>query len=372
MSKVLHICSWFPSREQPTLGNFIQNHIEAISEKHQGFVLYACESHTKGLEIEERENYTIVRVYFKKKLPLLSLRQALQRGWRFIQKQGFTPQLLHLHVAYPAAIFVATLPLPLVISEHFSGYLPYRNHQWTAFQKAILRQIYKRAQCFFPVSDELGQAIQNMGVRTPYWVIGNVVNTKRFKPLPVKAKKPFRFLHISTLQNSTKNITGLLHSYKAAADVDPDITLAIGGDGDIRWLGQEISRAKIDPDKVEILSEMTPDEVVSEMQKADCFVLFSHVENQPVVILEALCCGLPVIATRVGAIPQIIDKSNGILVEPRDEIGLQKALLKIAASFNWNKEAIVQKAHAQYSVEAIARQFSEAYASALPKGASHR
>lgn len=372
MSKVLHICSWFPSREHPTLGNFIQNHIEAISAHHPGYVLYACESSTKGLEIEERENYTIVRVYFKKVFPLLSLRQALQRGWRFIQEQGFSPQLVHLHVAYPAAVFAQSLPYPLVVSEHFSGFLSYRDHQWKAFQKIILKRIYNRAAHFLPVSDELGKAIQDMGVHTPYRVIGNAVNTKRFKPLPVKAKKPFRFLHISTLQNSTKNITGLLHSFKAAADLDPDIMLAIGGDGDILWLREEITRAGLDPQKVEILPEMKPTEVAREMQKSDGFVLFSNVENQPVVLLEALCCGLPVIATRVGAIPQVIDESNGLLVAPKDEMALKKAFLKLAAAFGWNKESIVQKAHAQYSTEAIAQQFSEVYASVLQKDASSR
>lgn len=371
MAKVLHICSWFPSREHPTLGNFIQNHIEAISKQHQAYVLYACESQSSGLETEQNDSYTIVRVYFRKRLPLLSLRQALQRGWRFIKEQGFTPNLVHLHVAYPAGIFATTLPYPLLISEHFSGYLPYREHKWSAFQKAVLTKLYNQAEVFLPVSNELGEAIQNLGVSTPYQVIGNLVNTQLFKPAPVKAKKSFRFLHISTLQNSTKNITGLLHSFKAAADKYPGLELAIGGDGNILWLREEIARANIDPKQIHILSEMNRQEVAQEMQIADCFVLFSNVENQPVVILEALCCGIPVIATEVGAIPQIIDNSNGILVKPRDEKALQAAFIKLASNFDCDKEAIMQKAQATYSAEAIAQQFSEVYASVLPKDASN-
>ena len=52
----------------------------------------------------------------------------------------------------------------------------------------------------------------------------------------------------------------------------------------------------------------------NEMQQAHSFVLNSNIENAPCVISEALCCGLPVIATRVGGVPEMVDKFNGILV----------------------------------------------------------
>ena len=91
MYQILHVASWFPSREHPTLGNFVERHIEAISKVHTGYVLYATKSNVDEIVQEEKEGYTVVRVYFRKKSPLLSQRKALQKGWKIIQEQGFKP-----------------------------------------------------------------------------------------------------------------------------------------------------------------------------------------------------------------------------------------------------------------------------------------
>jgi glycosyltransferase involved in cell wall biosynthesis len=80
------------------------------------------------------------------------------------------------------------------------------------------------------------------------------------------------------------------------------------------------------PGSIEFTGEIAYEEVAKAMQQADCLLLFSHIENSPCVIGEALCCGLPVIASRVGGIPELIDEQNGILVPAADETALLNAM----------------------------------------------
>ena len=65
--------------------------------------------------------------------------------------------------------------------------------------------------------------------------------------------------------------------------------------------------------------EITYAEVASQMQRASALVMFSRHENFPCVIIEALCCGLPCIATNVGGVPEAVDNKNGIVVESENE-----------------------------------------------------
>ena len=55
---------------------------------------------------------------------------------------------------------------------------------------------------------------------------------------------------------------------------------------------------------IQIESKKTHDEIAIAMQQADCFVLFSNIENLPLVIIESMACGLPIITTDVGGISE--------------------------------------------------------------------
>jgi glycosyltransferase involved in cell wall biosynthesis len=96
-------------------------------------------------------------------------------------------------------------------------------------------------------------------------------------------------------------------------------------------------------------------------QLADTFVLFSRYENLPCVLLESLCCGTPIVATRVGGIAEII-ADNGFLVESEDEKALFDAMrLFIDKKVSFSKPEIAQNAQKLYSVEAISSKFIELY-----------
>ena len=95
---------------------------------------------------------------------------------------------------------------------------------------------------------------------------------------------------------------------------------------------------------------------------SDFLLLFSNFENLPCVIVEAFACGLPVLATRVGGIAEIVDDTRGVLVDAGDEEALlaqTNHLLNHAR--NYNAEAIRQYAVERFAPVVIGGQIGSVY-----------
>ena len=117
--------------------------------------------------------------------------------------------------------------------------------------------------------------------------------------------------------------------------------------------------------------------LVSALQQHDALLMFSHFENQPVSVLEALACGLPVVATHVGTSPSMLAQKRGITVEPRNEDQLYDALknfiiLYQTMSPEQRLDKTLPQARHQYVAEhhsphVIGRQFDALYHAALSR-----
>ncbi|MCB9169457.1 MAG: glycosyltransferase [Flavobacteriales bacterium] len=117
------------------------------------------------------------------------------------------------------------------------------------------------------------------------------------------------------------------------------------------------------PDELEVLRTgylRDPMVIAAYYAAADLFVLPSLAENLPNTIAEAHCCGTPVVAFRVGGIPEQIDPDNGILVAPRDVNDL-RAGIDEALDRSWNNERIAGKAASRYDGRAVAQAYLELY-----------
>jgi glycosyltransferase involved in cell wall biosynthesis len=77
------------------------------------------------------------------------------------------------------------------------------------------------------------------------------------------------------------------------------------------------------------------------MRAADIFCLPSYTEGCPNVVVEALACGRPIVATKVGGIPELVRPASGILVPPRDSAALREAL-QLALSKPWDSVEIAR------------------------------
>ena len=97
------------------------------------------------------------------------------------------------------------------------------------------------------------------------------------------------------------------------------------------------------------------------MQQAHLFVLPSLWDNMPCVILEAMATGLPIVSTRTGGIPDMVDEQTGILAEPGDAPSLLRALRRMLATLErFDRRYIVHKAQ-QYSYESVGLAYHTVY-----------
>ncbi len=122
-----------------------------------------------------------------------------------------------------------------------------------------------------------------------------------------------------------KNIDVLISSFNLLED--KNTILLIAGDGpEKNALEQTIKKLQLDK-RIELLGNLNGDKLVDFYNISDTLCLPSKNEGTPNVIIEALLCGLPVVATNVGGIPKLIDhKVNGLLVEPNNSVTLTKYL----------------------------------------------
>lgn len=124
-----------------------------------------------------------------------------------------------------------------------------------------------------------------------------------------------------------KGIYDLLDAFAIVARRDPSLRLALVGEPvERRRILRRLQALDI-ASRVTMTGGMAPEELPSMLNASDLFVFPSWMEGLPNAVMEACACELPVIATRVGGIPELIeDRKSGLLVEPRDAAGLARGI----------------------------------------------
>ena len=99
---------------------------------------------------------------------------------------------------------------------------------------------------------------------------------------------------------------------------------------------------------------------------AHAFVLFSNIENLPLVLIESLSTGTPFIATKVGGIPEIFDHEMGILIEKNDIEALTNAMKNIKQNYGAYKQTNIRDYALKYfSYKEVGEQFDQIYDDAV-------
>ena len=109
-------------------------------------------------------------------------------------------------------------------------------------------------------------------------------------------------------------------------------------------------------------------EVAWRMQQSSALLMFSRYENLPCIVLEALCCGLPVISSRVGGLAEVVNNSNGLLVEKENITELVKAMQQMIAGYQqYSRPAIAAAAGALYNYAMVGNSIVDAYSGIIKK-----
>jgi len=375
---ILFLASWYPSRVNPFNGNFVQRHAKAVSEFCNVSVLHACSDPDleEKYEINSSEHDGIheVLVYYRKirhNIPLLSQlqkyvrsKQALKKGFEEVESIRKT-ELVHLNVTFPAGLFALQLKkkhkLQYIITEHWTIFLDSDPGAFPGFIKKAVKKILNGASVICPVSHDLEKAIRRIAPNRKYQVVNNVVNTELFG-IREPGNKKKRIVHVSTLNEDQKNISGILRSIKALSRERNDFEILIVGDGDTAPHNEYAGAIGLSEDIYEFRGKQPIEKIAEIMQHSDVFLLFSNYENLPCVIIEAHASGLPVISTDVGGIREMINEKNGVLIQQADETGLVSELNILLDKLDqYDRKAIRNEAIAKYSYNVIGKQFYDIY-----------
>ena len=147
----------------------------------------------------------------------------------------------------------------------------------------------------------------------PVSVIANGVDSQFFAPTKSGQPHPFRFICGGRLQ-AQKNLPSILNAFRK---LNSDVELWILGDGPMKTSLELDVEAWGLGERVTFTGWLDRDELRQAYQQADCLINFSNYEGHSNVALEAMACGLPVIASKVtGNEELIIDQETGWLVQP--------------------------------------------------------
>lgn len=366
---VMHLPSWFPSPEKPLDGNFILRQIATVAPSTTSIVVHHIDTQFREECSKLMDSDIIFRpVFIQKGTSKIQILRAYDyEVEKIIHKYG-KPALIHLHVALPLAPIALFLSyryhIPIVITEHWSIYQPQNRDLLSWRQRILLRFLFRRASHLTTVSDDLHQAIVgtvNAARKAPYTRISNVVDTDIFSIKNTNKTAKKQILHISTLDDRAKNITGILRCIEQLSKQRNDFELNIIHDLRNAEVENYIQTHHLE-NFVHLLGKKTEQEVAEAIQQCSFMLIFSNYETQSCVLLETFCCGKPAIATRVGGIPEIANDVNAKLVVPRNEQQLVEQLNWMLNNVEcYSAESIRQQAENICSIKCVGTQFLEVY-----------
>ena len=317
MPTVAVIPAWYPGPGRPLEGVFVRDHARAAARDSDVAVIVndgplSGSRRLYSLDDAVEDGLRTFRIHHSPAPQLgtlgylLGIRAALAR----LRREGRPVDVLHAHVhraAWTATLVATVARLPVVVSEHSSEWAA------TGIGAGALRRArisFRRAALVCPVSDYLRARIEAHGIRARFRVVPNAVDTDLFAPGEPRPG-PARMIVVASLQPA-KGIPQLL---EALRDLPGDAAVDIVGDGPQRHEYEEAARSAGLAERITFHGYRPKAAVAELMRSASFLVLPSLGENLPVAVLEAMACGLPVVATRVGGVPELVDHENGLLVE---------------------------------------------------------
>ncbi|OUR80327.1 group 1 family glycosyl transferase [Colwellia psychrerythraea] len=346
------ITNLFPLPWEPNRATFNRQQFAQLDDEFDKSIIVPVAfpewfSHRK--EIKQTENLRYVPYFYLPKVGrrfysvFMFLSILMHSGWWLFTKN---PKVILASWAFPEAVAASWLSklfrCRFFFKVHGSdinlhGKIPSRAKQ--------IVQASKNAQGILSVSQALADEMISMGIeRKKISVIYNGVDHQKFG---VETKAPLNgdyLLYVGNLKHD-KGVVELIKGFAKICNNYPTLNLVYAGSGiEKERLGQ-LSKALNIADKVQLLGSVEHHKLPALITHAKALVLPSYNEGVPNVVLEAMACGTPVLATNVGGIPEVVDeKICGRLIKPRCEIAVENGLNDILNQ-PWNKEQI--KAHSK-------------------------
>lgn len=364
--KVLHLAKWYPNKEEPLLGIFIQKHIQSVQQSYDNKIISVYQTNTINSNIHRVVNHlkNTEEVVFYHKKGFLNKIKVLFRVWK--ETKHYKPHLIHAHVmgwtSSLAFFFSRTNQVPFLISEHWSGYRT-KGYTQLNFASKILRKISaKQAEQICVVSNFLKQDMLKCGVTANYTIIGNVLDGIA---LDIEKNKAFSFVFAGDLVQETKNVKGIIEAFSEVLKHHKDIKLDIIGDGkDLKNYKALSNRLKLS-NHVSFHGNRNNDYIIKTLSQSHVLILNSYFETFSIICAEALICGIPVIATKCGGPESYLNEKTGILIDIDNKKQLITAMGSIITDYDKYEPEKLKSIALQYSKDSIGEKINQEYLRAI-------
>jgi glycosyltransferase involved in cell wall biosynthesis len=395
---IFYIPSWYPEKKNPNAGIFFKEQAVALAEAYPdiNFLVSIFSSEKYSLVFKKPVNSFLKTVKFigvkgyinrvrsnlcemyspgilyTKKLQSYDKKIVKINEKNFLKGQGIFGKfdLIHCQVSFPAGYAGMMLSkkynIPFIITEHM-GPFPFDEYLEDSKLSYRINEPLKKAKKVIAVSNSLAGSIEKFEFERPD-VIPNLVDEDLFKIGSAQENDKFTFFTLSSITEQ-KGIGVLLNSIKSAVEKDKNIHFRIGGTGEVLGRYKELSGKENLSGYITWLGALSREESVNEFQKCDCFILPSFHESFGLVLVEAIACGKPVIATRCGGPEDIVNEENGVLINKGNEEELSGAILNVKKNANRYKPELIRKYFIDnFSKDVVTKRTVNIYKECLNKG----
>ncbi|MDG1148426.1 MAG: glycosyltransferase [Crocinitomicaceae bacterium] len=362
--EILILSSWYPTKHHPFLGNFVARNAQLLNQHYNVTVINTIPSDTiSKLSLKDEQNlgyreiqvthprgkYGYSKHYWQKK--------ALKQAFLEINRIDLVIGHILLPKALQFTLAKKKFKAPLILVEHGSYYRAELRKKWHYLHEIMLRYTRKKISEVVAVSSFLVQNIKHDFPKHDIKVIGNHIDTSTFILGEHKPSKRTNFLHISTLDPSTKNPQGILDACKLLHENKIDFHLTIVCDEDYsKW--EEIVVSKGLREHIHFAGPLEWTDLVPFYQQSDAFILNSDYESFSIVLAEAWATGTPVISPPVG-IAHELNPELGIQTKKNNSESLKTAMqTMIETKFNYSQHQLREHAM-QFSEQAILNQWTQ-------------
>lgn len=377
---ILEIPSFFP----PYGGLFCLDQAKALAlQDHEVRILSNVQM---GLTVGLKEYLCLPYTRFEHKMDGVTVIQSYQRGlpkvvrnnvkrWvaivrsmfrDYVKKYGL-PDILHAHCAkwagYAAMQISDEYKIPYIITEHLSRKLLKEEFGKTpghAWQIPLLKQAYERASRVIHVSEELAEDLAcYYGTDYNWQYISNTIDTDFFhyQPRQPLGDRSFRFCCLANY-SFLKGYDVLFDAYRKLQDEALDVQLHIAGQlTDSHQCGHEIERLQLKG--VKTYGKVDKQTVRDILYQSDALVLASRSEVQPLVLLEAMSTGIPVVSTEV--VPRCQRIKGTTIVPVGDACMLADAMREIISHPLPDGETLSEAVRQMASPEVIGRELTTVF-----------
>lgn len=377
---VLFLSAWYPHPDDFTFGIFVQRHAQDLAKQGVRVVVAwvfngVSNIHRPTLNKKDDGLLTEYLLFYPKSSQEGMLGQFFRTFdylshyssliQQVMQIEG-KPNQVVLNVALRAGLLAwwlkYTRGIPFTLIEHWSGYLPEDGRYQGKWMKKATEVIFKEAKMVLTISKQMRDNMVNRhGLKMrQHEVLPNSVDTALFNYSLEKQHVDYPyFYHVSNFVRE-KEVPLMLEVFELGWKNGLKHSLVLSGDGPEAGFIKGKYQHRIDSGLLKMTGRLMPAEIAQYMQQATALVLFSHFEGLPCVMLEAWCCGLPVIATAVGGIPEVLNEQNGVLIQVHDTQALLEAITQLSEGrIQFNRFEIHQEAIKKYASEAVGRQLKQ-------------